>query len=112
VNSITKRFGLTSEITPTIQIKSICLLVVSLFNKSGCGVGKKLPETANICNWVFRLAGRRVKSKITFNTINVVAKQEYDYASQAKLFKTLMQPARLAILDVQSMCLSSGSGSG
>lgn len=29
-----------------------------------------------------------------------MAKQKYDYASQVKLFKTLMHPARLAILDV------------
>lgn len=29
-----------------------------------------------------------------------MVKQKYDYGSQAKLFKTLMHPARLAILDV------------
>jgi len=66
----------------------------------------------NIGIRIFCLTGRRAKSKITFKRTNIMAKRKYNYDPQAKLFKTLMQPARLAILDVQSMCLSSGSGSG
>jgi DNA-binding transcriptional ArsR family regulator len=32
--------------------------------------------------------------------MNIMAKQKYNYAPQAKLFKALMHPTRLAILDV------------
>ena len=35
-----------------------------------------------------------------FKGMNIMAKQKYSYGTQAKLFKALMHPARLAILDV------------
>jgi DNA-binding transcriptional ArsR family regulator len=40
------------------------------------------------------------KPTIIFKRMNIMVKQKFDYDSQAKLFKVLMHPARLAILDV------------
>jgi DNA-binding transcriptional ArsR family regulator len=39
-------------------------------------------------------------SRIIFKRMNVMAKQKDKYDSQVKLFKVLMHPARLAVLDV------------
>jgi ArsR family transcriptional regulator len=39
-------------------------------------------------------------SRIIFKRMNVMAKPKVNYDSQVKLFKVLMHPARLAVLDV------------
>src|SRR5574339_1116247 len=39
-------------------------------------------------------------SRIIFKRMNIMVKQKVNYDAQVKLFKVLMHPARLAILDV------------